>query len=1108
MKIERRILPLLLFYSSYSSWFFLLVPSSLLLLLPTVIISTSTDNENTTVAMDDSNLNDDDGEPPNERNENDISSFDTNTDTDTTTKGILRRRRSSSSTSMRRKWQKTFQEIRNLDDVTTMTTTKSWRRRKLDEWKLLLDVGSSRSSRRNKKKNGDGDAIVQPNDGDIDAVADTGLSLTDKDDDDDDEELTTEEQEETRQRFDGFATWEARLEQLTDDVAEYLAQSSSSSATTEGGYPMSTYGKPALTSAVTQEEEHDKEVEAVMVVQNNTPSTETSTKTLAATTRKQTHKISETNTFQPQTILPHQTPLPHTDLSDPSLSLWIVTTAAFPWMTGTAVNPLLRAAYLATARSSSNNNMNNNNSNMGNVTLMIPWLERRGDREEVYRYSSAGFFENKKEQENEIRRWLREDAGLVEASELLRIRWYTGRLYRGENSIYSMGDIIGLIPEDEVDICILEEPEHLNWYRAPGEGWTKKFKHVVGIVHTNYFVYAQEQPGALIRAPAMRLLCSWMCRAHCHRIIKLSGTLGSFAPEKELVENVHGVRKTFLDYGISLATELRLLQQQKQQQQQQQQQKQQHHLQQQQNHRSYADRPLTTEMMPQQAHHPVFGPDAQPTVYFIGKMLWSKGIGSLMDLLEYAEESAGLKVKVDMYGGGPNLEEARVKAEDMGLDMPFRGPIDHAELTSTHKIFVNPSLSEVLCTTVAEALAMGKFVVVPSHPSNDFFAQFPNCLTYANKEEFVGNLYYAMTHSPEPLSEEYTYALSWEAACKRFEAAGCISVEESEALKEAIATEEATVEFDLPQLIEDRTRRTQLYTTITKNRARYRLFRSKLSAELSSSTVLPPALQQTLTRELNRRLDLDVDTLLNSPSPKLRLQLSPAELDKRLLDFYDDMAGGPRGDVLRWIGAGGSGTVSAQWQYLRRMELGRKVKEEWGRTKKGGWGKGAGARVGGPVFLEDGGEAGRGPSATKWVKRVLRRNMQQGVDIDDDDDDIDGSNAHVGVGIGSSTNGGTSSVTGSSSSEFLGSKEGKGRRKTTDFEMNMASSFLSWGGSGGCDGNGYRRPQIGISLGSCSWTSSALYARPKKPVNHRMMRMSSSIADHRTHSVLNVGPLI
>ena len=57
-----------------------------------------------------------------------------------------------------------------------------------------------------------------------------------------------------------------------------------------------------------------------------------------------------------------------------------------------------------------------------------------------------------------------------------------------------------------MDICVLEEPEHLNWYRAPGENWTKKFKHVVGIVHTNYFVYAQEQPAALIRVRMMYII--------------------------------------------------------------------------------------------------------------------------------------------------------------------------------------------------------------------------------------------------------------------------------------------------------------------------------------------------------------------------------------------------------------------------------------------------------------------------------------------------------------------------------------------------------------------------------------------------------------------------
>lgn len=197
----------------------------------------------------------------------------------------------------------------------------------------------------------------------------------------------------------------------------------------------------------------------------------------------------------------------------------------------------------------------------------------------------------------------------------------------------------------------------------------------------------------------MRLLSSWMCRAHCHRIIKLSGTLDKFAPEKELVENVHGVRNTFLDYGKELS------------------------------------QVLQTE---EGKNHSIFGADADPKVYFIGKMLWSKGIGSLMELLKYAKESADLSIKFDMYGGGPDLEEAKKRSSKLDLSMDFHGPIDHAALAPTHKIFVNPSLSEVLCTTVAEALAMGKFVIVPSHPSNDFFAQFPNCLTYANKEEFVG----------------------------------------------------------------------------------------------------------------------------------------------------------------------------------------------------------------------------------------------------------------------------------------------------------------------------------------------------------------------------------
>ena len=152
----------------------------------------------------------------------------------------------------------------------------------------------------------------------------------------------------------------------------------------------------------------------------------------------------------------------------------------------------------------------------------------------------------------------------------------------------------------------------------------------------------------------MRLLCQWMCRAHCHRIIKLSGTLDSFAPEKELVENVHGVRKSFLDFGLKLSPILKKKNQGK--------------------------------------YNAVFGPDASPKVYFIGKMLWSKGIGSLMELLKYAEESAGLQIEFDMYGGGPDFDEAKRRSEKLGLSMTYHGPIDHAALAPTHKV----SLHKVL----------------------------------------------------------------------------------------------------------------------------------------------------------------------------------------------------------------------------------------------------------------------------------------------------------------------------------------------------------------------------------------------------------------------------
>lgn len=83
-------------------------------------------------------------------------------------------------------------------------------------------------------------------------------------------------------------------------------------------------------------------------------------------------------------------------------------------------------------------------------------------------------------------------------------------------------------------------------------------------------------------------------------------------------------------------------------------------------------------------------------------------------------------------------------------------------------MFINPSVSDVLCTATAEALAMGKLVICADHPSNEFFRSFPKCLTYSTSEDFVTKVNEALAKEPQPLSPEQRYQLSREATTRRF----------------------------------------------------------------------------------------------------------------------------------------------------------------------------------------------------------------------------------------------------------------------------------------------------------------------------------------------------
>lgn len=250
------------------------------------------------------------------------------------------------------------------------------------------------------------------------------------------------------------------------------------------------------------------------------------------------------------------------------------------------------------------------------------------------------------------------------------------------------------------DVCILEEPEHLN-FSLPNActPWTESFNYVVGIMHTNYQMYlSQAHLQGLVFAPLVAYYCSIATRIHCDKIIKLSETLQTYAGEKECVNNVHGIRSDFLEEGHRRAVA--------------------------------AAAPLSgaTSMIYQ---------NSMKKVYFIGKLIWAKGFDKLLVLENHFKKVTGEYFDIDIVGSGQDKEEiqraflgrrskyqqnqfqtqsshgslnkiineipkSRHEFRKDSIPASFPGRMDHAMLREDYNIFVNPSVTEVLCTTTAE----------------------------------------------------------------------------------------------------------------------------------------------------------------------------------------------------------------------------------------------------------------------------------------------------------------------------------------------------------------------------------------------------------------------
>lgn len=300
----------------------------------------------------------------------------------------------------------------------------------------------------------------------------------------------------------------------------------------------------------------------------------------------------------------------------------------------------------------------------------------------------------------------------------------------------------------------MEEPEHLTWFHS-GPRWTKAFTRAIGIAHTNYGDYVAalrgKAAGAAV-ASANRALVA----VHTDAVIRLSDALPALPRARTAF--VHGVARGFITAGR--------------------------------------------------------GAEPGRGAYFVGKALWAKGYSELVALLrpdpEWGPAAAAARdpprpspplaeqwgppdggaedlpgtggsgggsggstppppPSVDAFGSGEDADAIREAAAAAGVPLTLRPGRDHLDPSlRAYRVFVNPSTSDVVATTSAEALALGRWLVCPIHPCNEFFSSFRACLRYRDAAGFRAQLCRALSRPPPKLSAEERARLTWSAATRRF----------------------------------------------------------------------------------------------------------------------------------------------------------------------------------------------------------------------------------------------------------------------------------------------------------------------------------------------------
>lgn len=301
--------------------------------------------------------------------------------------------------------------------------------------------------------------------------------------------------------------------------------------------------------------------------------------------------------------------------------------------------------------------------------------------------------------------WLRAEALRLGVPPLPEIFFFTGVFSKTMFSIFVTEDPFAAAPPARA--FLVQEPEHFAWLPVLPPRHRIAAETILGIVMTNYghYIRRPRRPDRAVFAGLVEWAHKKLMRKHADIIVPLSPAIDLSGLE-DIVQwhQVTGVLDAFAEVP------------------------------------------------------PV--PEGNQGVYFLGRLTWDKALDEVITV------AARMALPIDIFGDGPDGDAIRKMATDTGAPVRFLGPTASPwEAMKNYRVFFNPSLSEVLCSTTAEALVAGRHVVLPECPANQPFYDLPNVHLYTTEDEAVEALRQAMTADILP-PDKARARFNWPTICR------------------------------------------------------------------------------------------------------------------------------------------------------------------------------------------------------------------------------------------------------------------------------------------------------------------------------------------------------